>query len=165
MNCIPLLVRKKRNLHSYNGGSGYSLCFELRCGAGKNLRSSASLLGTCSTSPTQLQWCFFYNALCATVLYIKCELTNRKYIRSKRSMQIYVTIWNGWNASQGVFNKKNLWRKTFNFLYIAIIIDNWRSVLSQNTLLARRISFVLYLRHSLNFEFEYVTTSLTCKSE
>jgi len=35
---------------------------------------------------------FLSMTLCTTVLHMKCELTNRKPIRSKQSTQIYVTI-------------------------------------------------------------------------
>jgi len=75
MNCIPLLARKKRNLRSNNRGSGYSLRFELGCGAGKNLASSAILLGTCSTSQTLLQWCFS----CLWHFVLRCSLWNANW--------------------------------------------------------------------------------------
>ena len=75
MNYIPLLARKKRNLRSDNRGSGYSLRFELGCGAGKNLRNSASLFGACSSSQTLLQWCFS----CLWHLVLRCSIWNANW--------------------------------------------------------------------------------------
>jgi hypothetical protein len=57
MSCSPLWARKKRNLHPNHRRPRHSLCAELGCGCGANLRSPASLSGTSTTSQTILFRC------------------------------------------------------------------------------------------------------------